>query len=197
MQTYSHVIITAALRRASQDKVPLQINTSALLLGSFLPDIPLVMLTAMFMMERFVLIDSPVDQDVFGAAYDALYFNDPVWLVGHALFHAPLMILAYAIIGYWFGIRGGQGWAHALFWFAMGCGLHSAIDIVTHHHDGPLLLFPFDWQTRFPSPISYWDRDHYGGQFTIFEHLLDIGLLIWLWVHRRKQHREKVVTPPS
>ena len=127
---------------------------------------------------------------IFGADYDNLYFNDPLWITGHALFHAPPMILLYLTIGYWFGIKKGKGWARALFWFAVGCGFHSAIDIVTHHNDGPLLFFPFDWTTRFSSPVSYWDPQHYGGIFAIFEHLLDIVLLAWLFIQRRKKKKE-------
>ncbi|MEZ4675136.1 MAG: hypothetical protein R2932_12925 [Caldilineaceae bacterium] len=32
---------------------------------------------------------------------------------------------------------------------------HTAIDIPLHYDDGPLLLFPFDWKTRFHSPVSH------------------------------------------
>lgn len=31
-----------------------------------------------------------------------------------------------------------------------------------HHNDGPLLFFPFDWSTRFASPVSYEGAEHYG-----------------------------------
>lgn len=185
MQTYSHFIITVALNKQYKDRANSEVNTKALLLGSFMPDIPLVLLTLIFFAQRFWFGDgTPVDS-VFGADYDNLYFNDPLWITGHALFHAPPLILFYLTIGYYWGIRQNKGWAIALFWFAIGCGLHSAIDIVTHHDDGPLLLFPFDWKTRFISPISYWDDNHYAAIVAPLEHLLDLVLLIWIVLARR------------
>jgi len=192
MQTYSHLIITAALKRKYEDTSLSKYETGALLLGSVMPDMPLVGLSALFLAQKFWLGDGNPSEGLFGAAYDQLYFNDPVWLAGHAAFHAPPMLLLYLTLGYWFGVRGGRRWGRCLFWFAVGCGLHSAIDIVTHHHDGPLLLFPFDWQTRFRSPVSYWDPEHYGGIFAPLEHVLNVVLLVWLVLSRRggNQHND-------
>lgn len=197
VQTYSHLIITAALDVANKDKIEssqgVKVDTWALLLGSFMPDMPLVILTLIFFVQNGVFGGGAQDMsEIFGPAYDNLYFNDPVWITGHALFHAPPMILLYLTIGYWFGFRGGKPWARALFWFAVGCGLHSAIDIVTHHNDGPLLLFPFNWSWRFTSPVSYWDPDHYGLIFAPLEHLLDLGLLGWLLWRRLRNRKNKV-----
>ena len=62
--------------------------------------------------------------------------------------------------------------------------LHSIVDVLTHHDDGPVLFFPIDWQYRFSSPVSYWDRDHFGGQFMVFEVLFDLVVfvfLVWNW----------------
>ncbi len=44
----------------------------------------------------------------------------------------------------------------------ISCLLHSMIDVATHFDDGPVLFWPLDWSTRFASPVSYWDDDHYG-----------------------------------
>lgn len=179
MQTYSHYIITAALNKRMKDKTDLQVNSRAFLLGSLMPDVPLYILSFVFFFQRFVLSDD-ASSELFGQAYDNLYFNDPLWIIGHSAFHAPLMITLYLAVGYWWGIRGKRNWAHALFWFALGCGLHTTLDIFTHHNDGPLLFFPFDWQTRFSSPISYWDPQYGGRIFFPLEHLLDLGLLAYL-----------------
>ena len=54
----------------------------------------------------------------------------------------------------------------------MACLLHSFVDIVTHHDDGPVLFWPLNWHFRFPSPISYWDNAHFGRQVGIFEWIL-------------------------
>ncbi|MEO1290897.1 MAG: metal-dependent hydrolase [Chloroflexota bacterium] len=190
MQTYSHFIITAALNHKYKDKSKVKVDTWALLLGSVAPDIPLVILTAIFFFQRFVLEDGTPVEGLFGAEYDNLYFNDPLWITGHALFHAPPMLIFYLTIGYIFGFRGGKTWARALFWFAIGASLHSAIDIVTHHNDGPLLFFPFNWDIRFISPISYWDPNHYGNIFAPIEHVFDLIVVIWLFVSRRKRKKQ-------
>ena len=40
---------------------------------------------------------------MFGPEYDALYFTDPVWVTGHSVFHAPLMIALW--VAYWVVFR--------------------------------------------------------------------------------------------
>lgn len=197
MNTFSHTIITAALNRryktadAADERLP--VVTWALLLGSFLPDVPLYILSAVFIANNVIFAETPPPDGMFGEAYDTLYFTDPLWIVGHNALHAPLMVGLLLAVGYWWGVRGSRRWALALFWFALGCGLHSSIDILTHANDGPLLLFPFDWQTRFSSPISYWDPQYYGNIFGVFEQVLNVGLLAYLWVSRPKREQ----TPPT
>lgn len=153
-------------------------------LGSILPDMPLILLTVGYILYRR---SNPIDEHIFGPTYDNLYFTHPVWVIGHSLFHAPLMITAVGLLGYW-GKTTGRWWGLFLFWFALGCGLHSIVDILTHHDDGPLLLFPFNWQIRFSSPVSYWDRAHYGNIFSPLESAFQVIILGWLvvdWGYRR------------
>ncbi len=95
------------------------------------------------------------------------------------MLQAPL-ILAGGIALAW-GLRrvaprAAPWWA----WFLVACLLHAALDVFTHHDDGPLILFPFDWSTRFHSPISYWDRSRFGGGFARVELALDAVLLGYL-----------------
>ena len=54
------------------------------------------------------------------------------------------------------------------------------LDILTHVDDGPVLFFPFEWQLRFISPVSYWDPRYHGRIFGFFEHTLDAVLLLAL-----------------
>ena len=68
-----------------------------------------------------------------------------------------------------------------IFWLAAGCLVHTALDIPTHVTDGPLLLFPFEWSLRFRSPLSYWDSAYFGREFTMFELLLNVALLAYLF----------------
>ena len=104
-------------------------------------------------------------------------------------------LLALGVVG-WLGIQNSQPWSTYLLWFVLGATLHSLIDIATHHNDGPLLFFPFDWTYRFPSPISYWDPAYYGAIFMPLELLLDGWLVIYLlaprwrrWLNQKQAHK--------
>lgn len=194
MQTYSHFLITAVLRHRIQ-RQQADLPGKALLLGSVMPDIPLFLLTAGYIISR-QLNASASDEFVFGPTYDALYFTNPWWITGHNLFHGPLLILLYAAVGYGLTRQTArpawQKWGWPLLWFAVGCGLHSLIDILTHVNDGPLLFFPLNWTIRFHAPISYWDPAHGGRIFSPIEHLLDLvllGYLGWQWRLARRQQQ--------
>ena len=182
MQTYSHFLITAVFRdRMEHKKVVL--SGKALLLGSVLPDVPLFLLTIGFMISR--RLNAGADNEfLFGPSFDTLYFTNPWWISGHNLFHAPLLILLYAAIGYALMRQTArpkwQKWGWPIIWFAAGCGLHSLIDILTHVDDGPVLFFPLNWTYRFRAPVSYWDPRHGGRIFGPLEHLLDVILLFFL-----------------
>jgi hypothetical protein len=97
--------------------------------------------------------------------------------------------------GYWLRHR---GWGNRLLWFAVGAGLHTVVDILTHHDDGPLLLFPFEWSYRFASPVSYWDPNHYGDIFAPLEMIFSGALLLyllvtwWQWRSKRVARRREL-----
>lgn len=167
----------------------LPVHTKALLLGSFMPDVPLVVLTLGYFAYRYWFDPLAPGEHIYGPRYDNLYFQNPVWIAGHNLFHAPLPIGVMLGVGYTMGLRRQQTWGTALFWFALACGLHALVDIFTHYNDGPLLLFPFNWSYRFSAPISYWDPRYGGRIFAPLEHLLDLAILVYLatvWLVRRK-----------
>ncbi|MCG8477946.1 MAG: hypothetical protein MI724_02535 [Spirochaetales bacterium] len=158
--------------------------TFAALVGAIAPDLPLFALTLWYW-ARYGF--------GFGPEYDLLYFNDPMWIVGHSLFHAPvislLFIAAAATIRRLKTGTGTQRTAVALRWFGISTLLHTAIDVPTHYHDGPLIFFPFDWTFRIQAPVSYWDPAHHGVPMTIFGFTLDIALLaVWIrwWRRGRK-----------
>jgi hypothetical protein len=186
MNTPSHLIINAALRKRAVAGGALQIPRSAFLLGAVLPDIPLWLLwIGAYIYYRYILGDlavTPMD-----AMFDNFYFTHPLWIASHNLLHSPtLLLIELAVLWRYRAAVGSRGiwW----FWFVAGCLMHTALDIPTHVDDGPVLFFPFEWSIRFHSPISYWDPRHYGRQFTIFELGLDLALLAYLlvpWLVRR------------
>ena len=196
MNTPSHLIITAALRKrlAGQIAIP----RGAFLLGSVLPDLPLFCLAiGSQIYYRYLIVGQRMTEQLF----DELYFHNPWWIAAHNLLHSPTLLLI--ALGALWGARGLAGTRrHWWFWFVLGCLLHTALDIPTHVNDGPVVFFPFDWSYRFRSPISYWDPRYYGRQFTIFEAGLDLLLLgylwlppLWRWAKRRR--RAPVTDAPS
>lgn len=188
MNTPSHLIINAALRKRVGDALP--IPRSAFLLGAVLPDIPLWLLwIGSYVYYRYILNNPAVVP--MDPMFDRFYFTNPLWIAGHNLLHAPLILLStMALLWRFRAAPGARG--HWWFWFAAGCLVHSALDIPTHVDDGPVLFFPLEWSIRFQSPISYWDPRHFGREFAIFELLLDLALLtylfgpsLWGWLRRR------------
>lgn len=192
MQTYSHLLMTAVVgERLKKRNVP--VSTKALLLGSILPDLALFVLTAWFVAYyRFMAPQGLPNDNVFGALYDEYFFHHPAWIVSHNFFHAPLILVALGTAGY-LGAQQGRRWGWPLVCLMVGCGFHTTVDIFTHHHDGPLLLFPFDWQTRFAAPISYWDVRYGAGIVAPLEHTMDLAIvayLLWTWLKTRRNRTQ-------
>lgn len=212
MQTYSHLILTAVLNRKLKQQAQRNPNASArplsagqglpplkstaLLIGSVAPDIPLILLTIGFIASDMLAghkmgPDLDASQSNVAYLFRYLFFHNRWVLTLHNLFHGPLVLIFYMAIGYgaW---RFGKNWGASLFWFAFSCGLHTLVDIPLHTDDGPLLFFPFNWETRFHSPLSYWDPRHYGNYWSPFEHLVVFGMLIYLLVGWWRDRKVKI-----
>lgn len=181
MQTYSHALVNAAAgERLLDDRGP---RYGALVLGGLLPDVPLLLLSALYVVYQASPLAGTGGTGLLAGSYDALYFGHPVWITSHNLLHAPLSLAVLAGAGGW-ALRRGHAWGELLLWLLAGAALHSAIDILTHHGDGPLLLFPVQWSVRYESPISYWNPGHGAEVVAAAEHLLDLGILAyfgWQW----------------
>jgi len=173
--------MTAALRRWFRER---PIRTSAVLLGSVAPDIPLYLLSlGAFLLFRYGRGWSA--ERTFETMYGELYFQDPWWIVLHNLLHAPLLLIPVMLLTAahrW----SGRGRGHWLFWFAASCLFHTLLDFGTHYDDGSLTFFPVNWHFRIRSPVSYWDPRHYGREFFAFEVAIDLVLLVLLWYWHRK-----------
>lgn len=68
----------------------------------------------------------------------------------------------------------------ALTIFALSAMVHLAGDFPVHVDDAHAHLWPVS-QWRFHSPVSYWNPDHYGTWFSVFEALLGIALAVILF----------------
>ena len=175
MNTPSHFLVNAAVEKSLPD---LPIAKTAFLLGSVAPDLPLYILT-LGGIVYYHYIQGFTLAKTFKILFDELFFQNPFWIASHNLLHSPL-ILVTALIFFWPHQHHLGSEQHWYFWFFAGCLLHTALDIPTHVDDGPLLLFPLEWTIRFQSPISYWDPRYYGREFSRFEAILDLILLIYL-----------------
>jgi LexA-binding, inner membrane-associated putative hydrolase len=187
MNTPSHFFMTAALAKALPR---LSIVRWAVWVGAIAPDVPLWLLSIGGMLY-YRTLRGWSSEATFSRMFEELFFNDPLWVIPHNFLHAPLVLLVgLAIAGR--GLQKGSHWAHGLFWFLIACLLHTGVDILTHADDGPLIFFPFDWQTRFHSPVSYWDKRYHADTFQWFELGLNIVCVAYLiqprllrWFRRR------------
>ena len=219
MQTYSHLLITAALsiplaaavNSTSPKSQPFpKINTKALLFGSILPDLALIIIAiiciardwfvGVFKSPAWQQFDSShaptsflLDLSWTVSLFDDWFFNHSVVITLQNTFHSPLILLALIAICYFSWCKRAKirskntcSRYSVLFWIFCAALLHTIIDIPLHSTDGPLIFFPFDWNYRFASPISYWDPNYYGHIWSIFEHSLDIVILLFLIFYWRK-----------
>jgi len=199
MQTPSHFLITACGADQIRRHSSIAPHMPALLVGSVLPDIPFTLLTILG--EIYFLWFAPLPG--VGEAASAMqimiylhfdrFFNDPLWIVSHNLFHSLIVNGLLIGVGWWFLRRRGRRWGHAVFWLAIGMMLHTIIDVFTHSSDGPLIFFPVNWTYRFASPVSYWEAANYGGVFIIVEYLLNATIIAYfavIWYRNRRGSRE-------
>ena len=185
MRIPSHFLITATLNQVAGKRFG--VVTPAVLLGSVVPDLPLVVLSVSTALVKLVREGRPIT-NIHSFMFDDLFFTDPVWIVSHNTLHAPF-VLAVLLVATSF-VR-HRGWGAWLWWFFAACALHTLLDIPTHSSDGPLLLFPFNWTFRFHSPVSYWEATHYGRIFTLLEYGLDGILLSYLGLKWWRSRLEK------
>ncbi|MEM7811948.1 MAG: metal-dependent hydrolase [Planctomycetota bacterium] len=176
MNTPTHALINWTAAKA----VPVEsFPTSAVLLGSVAPDIPLYFLSiGGGLYYRFVK-GEPVDR-VGEILFQDLFYNDPWWVSLHNVLHSPTVLIAL-LAGLYFSLGreafAGSWWV----WFCGSCLLHTLVDIPVHHDDGPLIFWPLNRTYRFASPVSYWDPAHYARIVMPLEGLLAVGLALRIW----------------
>ncbi len=189
MITPTHVVTHAVLARFSgrlrNGFLATPAARRAFVIAGAAPDIPLYLLSA-GALAYYPLFRGLSVSETFGLAFDDLFYNSPLWIIGHNTLHSPVVVGAlFLLAGRGFLAR--FGWLKA---FAAGCVLHIAMDIPVHHSDGPLVFFPFNWSYRFASPVSYWDPTRYGNVLAP----IDLGitvigaavLLVSVWRSRRR-----------
>ncbi len=159
MNTPAHLIFGAAVF-ARPDAT--RINIAAFV-GALVPDFSLYFMVFWNSRVRGMSFDEIFGEQYFSPYWQSVFAVDnsvPLWSAGlivALLIRSPVMI-AFA----------GSGLMHLL------------LDFPLHHDDGRAHFWPFsDW--IFESPVSYWDKHHFGHIVGPIEGVICIGLLILLW----------------
>lgn len=181
MRTYSHVLLGYLLARRGV-RVPRRASLASAA-GAALPDIPAIVGAAVLAVAgRWSGMPSagPDHERLHEQVLDQLFFTGPVGTAGLALHSAVpvaglLLVLALA--------RGADGRRsvrlQAPLWFLLGWAGHVFVDFLTHAEDSRPPLWPLsDW--RWQSPVSYWNPDYFGVQFTLVEHAAVLLALTWI-----------------
>ena len=140
----------------------------AFILGSVIPDIPLLVAAAVHLLR--------------GGSLSESYQEIMSWMwVRAADYWAHSLIVVLSILAF--------GWVARLPMvkaFAWGYALHFAIDFLTHVDDASPPLWPFSpWVFR--SPISYWQVQYLSRPFTLLISAVLFALLYFWWRDRKKR----------
>jgi membrane-bound metal-dependent hydrolase YbcI (DUF457 family) len=152
MNTPSHMLIGAAVfARRLDTRV-----TVAAMLGGVIPDIPLILM---------VVWSLWIAQIPPGVVFGQMYFSEE-WQRLFAIDHSFALWGGLFALGQWRAMP-------VLRAFAGAALLHAGIDFLVHHDDARRQLWPFSSYV-FHSPVSYWDRAHFGGIVAPLEAMLDV-----------------------
>lgn len=168
MNTQSHVIMGAALFGGD---VPKRAMIGAL--GGILPDVP--MLTIVLALKLAGVPGHKI--------FDEMYW-EKWWQITNAIAHNFWLWGGLLLIALLMRERLSADTASIDFWslvlvFAGSGLLHSCIDFLCHREDAHMHFWPLtSW--KFMSPISYYDPQHYGRWFSLFEATLGLALSVVL-----------------
>lgn len=167
MNSQTHLIMGAALFGK-----PLPRLAWAGAAGGIVPDLPMYVIVGGLRLQGYSL----------DRIFSEFYWKD-FWQIANAIGHNFLLWGCLTIVSAWIiarrrmsvGTDTGGGGAGMTFAFSASALAHSVIDFLCHRDDGHMHFWPLsDW--RFRSPVSYWDPNHYGTQFSIFEAVLGIAI---------------------
>lgn len=167
MMTQSHMALGLLLAARSGRRAAI----AGAMIGGVVPDFFMV---PMFLISRFVL-----GQDM-GTIWDQTYYSLPWWTIDQIANSAPLYAVLLAL-GLLAGTRlSAAGWPRFLAAFSLSALLHVVFDFFTHASDGHIHFWPLS-DFVFNSPVSYWERAHFGRPFGLLEALSGLLAAGLLW----------------
>ncbi len=158
MHTPGHVLLNLSLLGSMTG------FESAVIAGSVLPDIPIVIL---YLRER--LRGTPTEI-IWSECYQRRN-----WLAIIHLAHSIPVALLGICVGWMFSLR-------PLLDFFVSMLCHALCDFPVHVHDAHRHFFPLS-NYRFISPWSYWDVRYHGRTVALLEAALVVGCAIHLFLH--------------
>ncbi len=168
MNTQSHALMGAVLFGKK-----LSPRAWAGFLGGLTPDLPMLLIV-------FTLMATGVPPH---RIFEELYWQD-WWQICNAIGHSFLLWAALLILGLVLRAKSDRWMLLAI--YSASALLHSIVDFLVHREDAHMSFWPL-LRYKFISPVSYYDRAHYGGPFSLFEAALG-GLMVVILM-RRFQHR--------
>jgi hypothetical protein len=169
MNTQSHVIMGAVLMGQG---VPRKAWAGAL--GGIIPDVPMLLIVI-----GLKLAGTP-DRVIFGQLYWQNW-----WQICNAIAHNFWLWSGLVLLGLYMrdrlstSARGFDGWTIVSL-FAGSALLHTTIDFLCHREDAHMSFWPVT-RWKFMSPVSYYDPQHYGTWFSLFEAGLGLCLAFLLF----------------
>ncbi len=155
MKTPSHMLMGIAVAALVPGK---RFRKVSFVIGCGAPDVFIICLFCC--VAGWALIDTSSTTANIVSQFSKLYFESPLCAAAHNVLHSPVSLAALAILFWIFLSALARERAMS---FILGAAFHSIVDVLVHHDDGPLLLWPLDWTLRFQSPVSHWDPAHFGG----------------------------------
>ena len=175
MNTQSHVIMGAVLMGQGMPR-----KAWAGALGGVAPDIPMLLIVI-----ALKLAGTP-DRTIFGELYWQNW-----WQMCNAIGHNFWLWGGLVVLGLYMrdrlsaSVRSFDGWT-SLSLFAGSALLHTAVDFICHREDAHMSLWPVT-RWKFMSPVSYYDPQHYGTWFSLFE--AGLGVFLAYVLYRQFKHR--------
>lgn len=130
----------------------------AIAIGAVLPDVPIFI---------FYLVAKYIYKMPEGKIWSEAY-HETFWQNAVALFHSIPLALMGATIFYF------ANWKPGMI-LCISMVFHSLLDLPVHNNDAHRHFFPFS-NYRFVSPLSYWDKNHYGSMVAFIEMALVLAL---------------------
>ena len=165
MFTQTHILVSAALFA----RPGAMATTVAGLTGALFPDIDVWI---MFVVER---LSGSTGCEVFHYRY----WEEPWVTLQSVLNSIPLYLGLLLMAGIMTATTSGRPRVISvnIAVLAASALLHVSADFLLHHEDARAQWHPIsEWVFR--SPVSYWDPDHYGKSFGVFEIALGISLVV-------------------